>query len=83
MRLTSTFSEKLKERTRQVGETLVEKFFYCIGWFLWTLYVVVADTVQNIFDFFVSAFFLYISWGIILMVVSVVLWLITKALGAH
>ena len=75
--------ENLKENAKKVGVWLFDKVFDFIGWFLWTLYVVVSDTIQGIIDSFISAFFLYISWGIILFVVVIVLYLITKALGAH
>jgi hypothetical protein len=75
--------ENLKKDAKKMGAWLIDKVFDFIGWFLWTLYTVVADTIQGIIDFFISAFFLYISWGIILFVVVIVLYLITKALGAH
>ena len=73
----------MKEQLKKAGSWLIDKIFDFIGCFLWTLYTVVADTIQGIIDFFISVFFLYISWGIILFVVVIVLYLITKALGAH
>jgi len=73
----------MKEQLKKAGAWVLYKIFDFIGCFLWILYTVVADTIQGIIDFFVSVFFLYISWGIILFVVVIVLYSITKVLGAH
>lgn len=73
----------MKEFLKKAGEKLSGGIFYFIGWFLWTLYDVVSDTIHGIIDFFVAAFFLYIAWGIRLAVIAIILYLITKALGTH
>jgi len=73
----------MKEQLKKAGAWAIGKAFDFIGWFLWTLYDVVSDTIQGIIDFFVAAFFLYIVWGIRLFVIAIILYLITRALGAH
>ena len=73
----------MKEKLKEFGESLLDRILYCLGCFLWILYEVIYDTVKGIIDFFVAGFFLYISLGIILGVVALVLWSIAKPLLVH
>jgi len=73
----------MKDILKKAGEKLWGSILYFIGWFLWTLYDVVSDTIQGIIGFFVAAFFLYIAWGIRLAVIAIILYLICRGLGAH
>ena len=51
----------MRELLKKAGDKL-SSMLYFIGWFLWTLYDVVTDTIHGIIGFFVAAFFLYIAW---------------------
>ena len=72
-----------KEKAKMIGSKVLDFLLEQVCCFIWILYEVVADTIKGIVDFFVAAFFLYIAWGIRLFVIAIILYLITRALGAH
>ena len=75
--------ESLKENAKKIGLWLISRFFYFIGMFLFTLCIVIWDTLKGIVNFFIAGFFLYISVGIVALVLCFLLSGICHALLGH